>query len=288
MKKDKSTTRKRKKMVWLLGGLLAILLLALAALDARLAVRTYAIASDKIKQPVTLALITDLHSCRYGEGQAELAAAIDRQAPDAVLLGGDIFDDVIPHAQAEMLLKSLAGRYPCYYVTGNHEYWSRDMPAIEELLQTYGVHWLQGNCQTVPFRGQAINLCGVDDPDALKYTAQIAGTEEQLQALQGVAANGLYTVLLSHRPELAALYAAYPFDLVLAGHAHGGQWRLPGLINGLLAPGQGFLPKYAGGQYALGHTTMIVSRGLARKSTRIPRLFNRPELVLIRLQPAGQ
>ena len=70
---------------------------------------------------------------------------------------------------------------------------------------------------------------------------------------------------------------------MLCGHAHGGQWRLPGLINGIYAPNQGFLPKYAGGQYQENDTTMIVSRGLARESTRIPRIFNRPELVIIDL-----
>ena len=80
-------------------------------------------------------------------------------------------------------------------------------------------------------------------------------------------------------------YAGSGFDLVLAGHAHGGQWRLPGLINGVLAPNQGFFPSYAGGRYELGNTTLIVSRGLARESTRVPRLFNRPELVVVDVEP---
>ena len=71
----------------------------------------------------------------------------------------------------------------------------------------------------------------------------------------------------------------------MAGHAHGGQWRLPGLINGLLAPNQGLFPKYAGGLYDLNGQTMVVSRGLARESTRIPRFFNRPELVVLELGP---
>ena len=75
------------------------------------------------------------------------------------------------------------------------------------------------------------------------------------------------------------------FELVLAGHAHGGQWRLPGLLNGLFAPDQGLFPTYAGGRYALGDTTLLVSRGLARESTRLPRFYNRPELVMVELRP---
>ena len=96
---------------------------------------------------------------------------------------------------------------------------------------------------------------------------------------------GKFSVLLAHRPERIEDYLQYPFDLIVSGHAHGGQWRIPGILNGLLAPNQGFFPPYAGGQYDFADTTLIVSRGLARESTRIPRIFNRPELVVIDLVP---
>jgi predicted MPP superfamily phosphohydrolase len=105
--------------------------------------------------------------------------------------------------------------------------------------------------------------------------------------LKDVHKNGHYTILLAHRPEEIERYSAYHFDLVLSGHAHGGQWRLPGIVNGLLAPDQGWFPRYAGGEYLVNGTTLIVSRGLARESTRIPRIFNRPELVVVDLKSAG-
>ena len=76
-------------------------------------------------------------------------------------------------------------------------------------------------------------------------------------------------------------YQKYDFDLVLSGHAHGGQWRIPGILNGLYVPNQGLFPKYAGGRYDYEGGTMIVSRGLARESTPIPRIFNRPEVVIV-------
>ncbi len=96
-------------------------------------------------------------------------------------------------------------------------------------------------------------------------------------------------MLLAHRPELAEKYAAAgAFDLVVAGHAHGGQVRIPGLVNGLLAPHQGWFPRYAGGLYTLDGMTMIVSRGLAREFTLLPRVFNRPEVVLVTVVPAAQ
>ena len=73
------------------------------------------------------------------------------------------------------------------------------------------------------------------------------------------------------------------YDLILCGHAHGGQWRLPGLPGGLLAPDEGLFPKYSGGRYDMGGTVLIVSRGLARESTRVPRLYNPPELVIVEI-----
>ncbi|MBQ4118259.1 MAG: metallophosphoesterase, partial [Oscillospiraceae bacterium] len=90
-----------------------------------------------------------------------------------------------------------------------------------------------------------------------------------------------FNVLLVHRPEYIEQYAKLGFDLVLCGHAHGGQWRIPGVLNGIYAPGQGVFPKYAGGIYEVNGTTLVVSRGLAKESTPIPRVFNRPELVII-------
>ena len=90
-----------------------------------------------------------------------------------------------------------------------------------------------------------------------------------------------FNILLIHRPENFEHYADLGFDLVLAGHAHGGQWRIPGLLNGLYCPGEGLFPKYAGGLYQIDGTTMIVSRGLAKESNFVPRIFNRPELVII-------
>ena len=93
----------------------------------------------------------------------------------------------------------------------------------------------------------------------------------------------IYSILLSHRPELTKYYRDSGFDLIVAGHAHGGQFRMPGCPGGLLAPHQGFFPRYAGGQYALGSTSLIVSRGLC--INRLPRIYNPPELVLVDLKP---
>lgn len=270
---------KKKTKYWIAAGLIGTAV-ALSALDARLVVRRYTIATDKLRGLVRVALITDLHSCRYGEGQSQLLSALEEAAPDLVLLGGDIFDDELPADPAMTFLKGAVKQYPCYYVTGNHEYWTGRVPEIKAYLAGLGVQVLDGDCVVVQVRGEAVNLCGVDDPEG----GESAFSRQLEQTAQGRQA-GAYTLLLSHRPERMGQYASGGFDLVLAGHAHGGQWRIPGLINGLFAPDEGLCPGHAGGLYDIGGSQLLVSRGLARESTRLPRIWNRPELVVVDLVP---
>lgn len=275
---------KKRKIVKIiiLTGLLADLLIAC---DMRLKTVVYSMNTEKVSRSVRLALITDLHSCWYGKEQKTLIDAVEKQNPDIVLLGGDIFDDKRSYENAETTLQYLSKNYPCYYVTGNHEYWSGDIENILEIVESYDVTVLRGGYDCIQVNGQEIQICGIDDPDMALYTETPKGIGQQLEYLRSIHSDEKYTILLAHRPELAETYMNYQFDLVLTGHAHGGQWRIPGIINGLYAPDQGFFPKYAGGLYELGHGKMIVSRGCARESTLAPRIFNRPELVIVEINP---
>jgi len=197
-------------------------------------------------------------------------------------MSGDIADDVLPDEKAKELLSGIAYKYPCYYVTGNHEFWSGRVNEQKEMFRSYGINVLEGTCDTVSLNGQDILVCGIDDPDGGRknFDAQLNNVAQFIE-------KDKYTILLSHRPELIELYATHPFDMVLSGHAHGGQWRIPLILpNGLLAPNQGLFPKYTRGIHELNNTKMLVSRGLARESTPIiPRFFNPPELVVIHFVP---
>ena len=278
----------KKRILWVSGVCLALVVLVLLICDSRLKTVYYTVESDKISAPIRIALLTDLHSCRYGENQKKLVEAVQKQNPDIVLLGGDIFDDKMPYDNAELTVRQLAEQYPCYFVTGNHEYWGYDVETILDIVKDCGVTILAGECDTITINGQSISICGVDDPDAEIYLVEGVPVERQLEradeaakAAEKAVGEEIISVLLSHRPELFETYQTYDFDLVLSGHAHGGQWRIPGIINGLYAPHQGLFPEYAGGRYDYAGGTMIVSRGLARESTPIPRIFNRPEVVIV-------
>ena len=274
----------RKKHWWILPVLAILVVLTLIALDERLILRTYTVASPKLTTEVRLAVVTDFHS---SDNADDVAAMVASCAPDAVLLVGDLFDDDTQNRPTERtlsLMRQLSAQYPCYYVSGNHEAWTGEMDALYQQTADAGVTVLRMSSGVLTVRGQRIALCGVPDP----YEMVLSGapdTEEQLrQALEDVDSAD-FTVLLAHRPELLAKYAQFPLDLVVSGHAHGGQVRIPGVLNGLYAPNQGWFPKLAGGAYTQDGTTLIVSRGLAVR-TRLPRIFNRPEVVLVRCVPA--
>lgn len=274
----------RKKHWWILPALAILVALALIALDERLILRTYTVVSPKLTAEVRLAVVTDFHS---SDNADDVAAMVASCAPDAVLLVGDLFDDDTQNRPTERtlsLMRQLSAQYPCYYVSGNHEAWTGEMDALYQQTEEAGVTVLRMSSGVLTVRGQRIALCGIPDPYEMVFSGA-PDTEEQLrQALEDVDSAD-FTVLLAHRPELLAKYAQFPLDLVVSGHAHGGQVRISGVLNGLYAPNQGWFPKLAGGAYTQDGTTLIVSRGLAVR-TWLPRIFNRPEVVLVRCVPA--
>lgn len=277
--------KKNKKKVYLrIFGIILLIIFLFAAFDVRLKTVHYVIESDKIHSPFRLALVTDLHSCKYGEGQKTLINAVNSEEPDIVLLGGDIFDDEIPDDNTKIFLQAISNKYPIYYVTGNHEYWSWRVDQMMDWLRENDIEVLDGKTSKININGQTISLSGVDDPDVKRFTDKEKDFYDQLEEVGKNKNDGLFTILLAHRPAFVDEYLKYNFDLILCGHAHGGQWRIPYILNGFFAPDEGWLPSYAGGLYNFDHSQMIVSRGLARESTRVPRIFNRPELVIIELK----
>lgn len=263
--------------------LIVVIIILFAAFDNRLKIVNYKIETDSISDSVKIALITDLHCCLYGDNQSALIDAIDKYRPDAVLLAGDIFDDYYVNDNGHILINNIVQRYKTYYVSGNHEWWSGKMYEHFEYLKNAGVTVLRGNSDYLTVNDSTVVISGVDDPEVNVYDTSYKTYEEQLKTITDDISSEYYNVLLAHRPENAKQYFAYDFDLVLSGHAHGGQGRIPFILNGFYAPNQGFFPDFAGGIYDFDNKKMIVSRGLSRENTKLPRIFNRPELVFVSL-----
>ena len=273
-----------KKKLKIISVLIVAIILLLFICDNRLKIVNYTLETDKISGEVKLALVSDLHCCLYGENQSEVINAIDTYKPDAVFLGGDIFDDDYVNNNSHIFIDDISKKYKTYYVSGNHEWWSGKMYDYFNYLTDVGVTVLRGESAHLEIGGNTVCISGIDDPDVDVYDDFDKTYAEELENVGNSIDTDHYNILLSHRPEKASLYFDYEFDLALAGHAHGGQGRIPFFLNGLFAPDQGFFPEYAGGIYDFDGQKMIVSRGLSKENTVLPRVFNRPELVFVTLK----
>jgi predicted MPP superfamily phosphohydrolase len=267
--------------------ILAVLaLVAAAALYRGLVVRRYAVETAKAAD-VRFALVSDLHAARYGEGQADLLRLIRDQKPDAILMAGDMIDDASSNESTLEFMQGAAGIAPCFYAAGSHDLWSKQYDDCVRAMKGWGIAILDGDTASLVVRGKRVTISGIGDPTYGGYPDDRERYLGDLKAGFSSLDPETFNVLIAHRPDYIAEYAKYPFDLVVSGHTHGGQVRVPLILNGLFAPDQGWFPKYAGGLYRVGDTTMIVSRGLSYYP-RIPRVFNPPEVCVVTVRsPSG-
>lgn len=227
--------------------------------------------------------ISDLHNCQYGKGNVRLIREISRQKPDIIVITGDLIDSRMTNVEIALdFVREAAKIAPVYYISGNHEALLKNYDDIRLELARLGVTVLE-NQKTVLQRNRSyITLVGLTDPSFTNYYEEKQRWDITDSALTDLCSpEDGYSILLSHRPELFDIYAKHGCRLVLTGHAHGGQVRLP-WIGGLFAPGQGFFPQYDAGIFKEGQTSMVVSRGVGGKVI-LPRVNNRPEIVVVEL-----
>ena len=281
--------KKPNKKTVLIVSVLVILCLGIWTLWGNIAleVNEYEIVSDRIPEAFAgfrIAQVSDLHNKDFGEGYGQLLTLLSQINPDIIVVTGDLIDSRQTDLDIAMEFAWQADKIArVYYVSGNHE---ARIPEYEDLkigLVKAGVVILENQKVQITREGESITLMGIDDPSFQED--YLFGDSESVarQAIEDLQneSDG-YTILLSHRPELFDLYVETGMDLVFSGHAHGGQFRLP-FVGGLVAPNQGFFPKYDAGQFAGENTTMIVSRGVGNSIIPI-RFNNRPEIVLVTLR----
>lgn len=270
---------------------LIVLLLTLAVWtiwgNTALMVNTITVLDSQIPSEFSgfrIAQVSDLHNAEFGEENSLLLNSLSESKPDMIAITGDLVDAQHTNIDAVLSFAEKAVQIaPVYYVTGNHEASLSQYSELKTGLEAAGVIVLEDKAIQLEHNGGIVTLMGLSDPN---FTIK-SNIFDEVPAMISTKLNELtenkagYTILLSHRPELFDTYVSCGVDLVLSGHAHGGQFRLP-LIGGLVAPNQGFFPKYDAGLYTNGGTNMIVSRGLG--NSIIPfRFNNRPEIVLVEL-----
>ena len=277
-----------------LAVLAALLLAGNAWANARVWNARVEIRDEKIPAAFdgfVLCQVSDVHNEARGEGNAALLRALREAAPDLICITGDFLDSRRTDLDFALeLAGQLAEIAPAVYATGNHEARRMDLSALEAGLAARGVQVLRDDWMPLARGGEEIALLGLDDPgfsagEDWTLAEGLDQTQARLSALLAQAGDR-FSLVLSHRPELLPAYAEAGVDLVLSGHAHGGQVRLPG-IGGLFAPGQGILPRLTSGVHARGETRLVVSRGLGNSAFPL-RVFNPPEIVTVTLRAGAE
>ena len=231
--------------------------------------------------------ISDLHNKVFYKDNKTLVKKIKSQNPDIIVITGDLVDKrKYNEKNALSFIDKIVPIAPIYYVNGNHEGWSGKFESLEKNLKKRGVIVLRNESLFYEKDKEKITILGVDDPafNTSSHFEDYMNEGIMKKELLDVNNGRYFSILLSHRPELFELYVHNNIDLAFAGHAHGGQVILP-FLGGIIAPNQGFLPKYYKGMYEKNNTVMVVSRGLGN-SIAPQRIFNRPEIVAVTLEAA--
>ena len=219
----------------------------------------------------TILQVSDLHNRTYGKDGMAMIRAMAGLSFDCIVITGDLLDRHLPKQRENgyTFAQEAAKLGPVYFIQGNHEWRIGDWPEIKAELTWRGVRVLENEKVTLARDGAAIDLVGIRE-------------KATFQEMQQLVSPNTCSVLLAHRPERVGDYAEAGFDLVLSGHAHGGQVRLFG--RGLFSPDQGILPRYTSGIFPCKDTKLYVSRGAGNHSFLPPRIFDRPEIDLITLK----
>lgn len=260
-------------------------LIVAKGLDNRLETTHHTISSKKIPSGFDgfkIVQVSDVHS----DNLPDLIPEIKREKPDIIVSTGDIVHHTGGYECAVSLCDSLMDIAPVYAVSGNHDEWRPDYSELRRALSDLGVILLSNRSIELTRNGEKIGISGIDDPFSVvskKINDYLFDACKKLTLSDG------YNILLFHRANWLDYFSKSGFDLIIAGHMHGGQMRVP-FFGGVMSPrsswasGKSILfPKYVGGRYKSNNTELVVSRGLGNPML-IPRMFNRPELVVITLR----
>ena len=287
-KKQKSRNTKKQKYIKLAITLSIVIVIILFCnfQNKHLETTHYTYAAEQLGADLEgyrIVQISDLHNAKFGKNNRKLVDRIRECEPDMIVLTGDLVDSNHTNIdRAVQFVDEIVKICPVYYVTGNHEYWLEKSEYDELMDGLIGAGVVILDDQVVEIsRGDAkFRLVGLDDKSLADGTL---GTllNNTHNVVHEDSDEREFTVVLAHEPQYLARYASSGVDLVLSGHANGGQFRLP-FVGGIVAPDQGFLPKYTAGEYYMNGTEMIVSRGLGNSVIPV-RLFNFPEIVCVEL-----
>lgn len=264
-------------------GILIIIITYLHMQNRNIEIEYFDIKLDNMmmnQRGLKIAHISDVHLPNNSFNTEKLKAILKNERPDIIVITGDLIykHKKIDEIELGRFCNSLSSISKTYAVTGNHETWSGSLEQWNKVLNSNKVIVLDNKIEI--FSQNKCELAIVGLKEGCHYT-------EELFRGMGVESN-IPKLLLSHRPERFIEYYSSPTgirpDLVLSGHAHGGQFRIPFFNKSVYSPEQGIFPKYSSGLYYSDNgVQMIVSRGLGNSVFPI-RINNRIHLPIINLK----
>lgn len=256
-----------------------------------LTVSEFTVTSSKITKPFRMVLISDLHDHQFGGNNETLSEKIREQSPNLIIVDGDMLNGDSENDDVPVeLVRSLTGIAPVYYSFGNHEYYYIEAghDELQEDLEQAGVVVLNYQSIDLEIQGNEVRLGGMYEYGFETSMQTEEENEKALSYLEEYVETDRYLIMCAHRPERFYCwdYAdTWGLDLVLSGHLHGGQVIIPGVGGGLYSNLEEFFPDYDYGQYKLGDSDMIITRGLSSNLKALPRFNNPPEIAVVDVEP---
>lgn len=253
----------------------------------------YEMESSKLNKDMKVVVLSDLHNCSYGEKNRKLLNAIEKERPDFILVAGDILvgKQSASTDVAERFINDVKKIAPVYYGNGNHEqrmkeqteYYGTKYMDYKSAIAGEGITFLENETASIEWGERGVNITGLEIP--LQYYKKLSRKTVELEEIEnriGKPDDKKFQILIAHNPVYARQYAKWGADLILSGHLHGGIVRFP-FFGGMISPQVDLFPKYSGGQYQVGDSRLVVSKGLGTHTINI-RLFNEAEVVVLRIK----
>jgi len=285
---------KRKKLrtvLWLVLWLIAvIIIIVINHYNRHLVISNYKINDPRWPATINgwrLVQLSDIHNqATEGPGNNKIINSVQKLQPDIITITGDLFDGDRTNIPNNLqLVKRLTSIAPVYVILGNHEFANDDYIRLIQLVEEAGARVIRNELVTINDKNTPIMIIGLDDPAAwgwpLSYKAQ---TQLTAQTLNKIMTSPEFDstaprLILAHRPELWSQYLLANPLIILSGHTHGGQIRLP-LIGAIYVPNQPLLAQYDEGIFAIANSYLIISRGLGNSFINC-RFNNYPEIITI-------
>lgn len=289
MRKKTAQKENRNKPLWqkIVKIVALVLVVAIVAtvgvniiLNRNFTVSFYQVRSEKVTDNVRVVELADLHNATYGKDNEKLVAKVRALKPDLIFYAGDMMNyKNSDYSVLFTLSDKLSEVAPIYACLGNNEldqYLFEDKSFVKK-LSSHKVNVLSNEATDVTVGNTTVQLIAVTE-GADQYDNPNTNAKKFVESLEPT---NNCRICLTHYPELLLnKLLEKNIDIAFTGHAHGGHIRLP-KIGGLYSNGEGFLPKLtAGVEEAADGTQVVISRGLGNNNI-IPRINNRPELVVV-------